>query len=525
VIHGDLSVRINDGRTDKIVSKQVSNLEFSTVAPGGHGSISFHLDAPWSDWDIDGNTKMWVYDGRTAECLCEGLAEDPGREYSGDGEGWDITAHGGAARLTEQSEAALYIDRLLDRWTSSPASTPSANTTVTDDPGYAPGRDALVMQFNPGQPITTGDTAAMRYETSAGGELGGFGYTWDAGQSANHEAQAIVSPSNVSVRADAFTTAGGTQAAALGFTAFPEGQTWLTLRQKRVAGGATTVGNDNLWVAFSNVYVRGVLYDKSGVKMLGLTAPGTAPEYDYELPYILASDVVADMVGRLLTFCDGASARIDVSTYHIDQLAYPDGARAVDRFNDLALFEPDQFAEVLESNAAGLHRFNYRAWDTAPRTVLSTGDGYVQPGSETDQADRIAVYWVNSRGIKKTTVVTAVVEGLTRTVDAEAVDLGDRAGTAANATRVGEQVLAAQNAVSKAATAVVTRDVLDRYTGARWKPWEHRAGYPSQVQQTGDVLRVTETRYVDNDEAVTLTLGSPARTREQIVADNTRRRR
>ena len=79
-------------------------------------------------------------------------------------------------------------------------------------------------------------------------------------------------------------------------------------------------------------------------------------------------------------------------------------------------------------------------------------------------------------------------------------------------------VLAAKATPPKAARAVVRRPILDRQTGAMVMPWEIEPGYVVSVRETGDLLRLTEMDYDDDAVATTLTLGTPQRTIEQMLA-------
>jgi hypothetical protein len=247
--------------------------------------------------------------------------------------------------------------------------------------------------------------------------------------------------------------------------------------------------------------------------------------------HVLASEVAEDLLGRLLTMCDPASAVIDLSSFGIDQLAYHDTAAAAQVLDDLALFEPDFLWEINErTRETGLRRFAYRAWPTTPRYEISTKDGYVAPGGEVDLCNRIAVTWTTPKGVKRVERVTSVVPRLDnetppRIHDAEPVALPDGLGSLAHAQRIGQQILAAKNTPPQAATATVRRPIMDRFLGRLVMPWEIVPGYMAQVGELGLSQRVTETEYVDKDAATDLTLGAPPRTVEQLIAHLTKRGR
>jgi hypothetical protein len=126
---------------------------------------------------------------------------------------------------------------------------------------------------------------------------------------------------------------------------------------------------------------------------------------------VLASQVVEDLLGRLLTFCDPGTAQVDATTFGITQLAYPDGVKAADVLTQLAVFESGYLWEILESNDAGKHRFNYRAWPTTPRYEVSIRDDWKQRGSDVDLCNRILVTWTDAAGATQVTPVTAASLG------------------------------------------------------------------------------------------------------------------
>jgi hypothetical protein len=227
----------------------------------------------------------------------------------------------------------------------------------------------------------------------------------------------------------------------------------------------------------------------------------------------------------VMPFVDPAAALVTSTPARIDQLAYPEGATPQEVLDDLALWEPDHLWEVLEQ-IGDRHRFSYRAWPTTPRYEVSTAaDAFSAPGADVDLCNRIAVYWTDRRGVKRTTIVTTTVPALgDRVRDADSVELPDGLGSSANARRIGEQVLAAKNAPPKAGTATVARWVMDRDTGRMVGPWEIEPGYLVRVRETGDDLRLTEVEYNDEDCAATLTLGTPVLSEEQRIARLTRRK-
>jgi hypothetical protein len=204
---------------------------------------------------------------------------------------------------------------------------------------------------------------------------------------------------------------------------------------------------------------------------------------------VLASQVVEDLLGRLLTFCDPGTAQVDVTTFAIDQLSWPDGVKAADVLGgSSSLFEPDFLWEILETLDNGKHRFNYRAWPTTPRYVVSVRDGWQQRGSDVDLCNRILVTWTDAAGKTVPVPVTAASLGLagiglpvdalgTRVKDADPVTFltvwGPRRTPPGSVARSSPT----RSTHPVAGTVVVRRPILDLLTGGMVMPWEIEPGY------------------------------------------------
>lgn len=535
-MRGQLAVRIDSGSEsayyksqDRHVTKHVSDLRFTETAPGGHHSASMRISLPRDTFpDLGPADKVYVYDARTGRTVWEGYTENPGSTNSEGVEGFDLAAMGGQVLASDQSEKLIYVDRSLDRWVRDPnrTSAPSAATEQWTNP--TSGLPCMRLQFIPGQPVTTGYQAAIAYRefVGSGMEVGAFYLLWDSGVTdTNYNLEAwLGAEPTYSAASWTFgvnaSTAGGSTSRFVGDSNFPTGSNILGVRLHRDAGGATNIATDDAWFLMQNPYVLGRRYGADGQLVSGAGGMVT-------IAYVRADWVATDLLTRVLgATCDRASAVIEAATHQIDQFTFLDGANAQQVFDDLALYEPDMLWEILETNASGKHRFNYRKWPTEPRYEISTRDGYEAPGGEVDLCNRIAVYWTDTQGNKVATVVTATVPELgARIRDAEPVTLPDGMGSATNAQRIGEQVLASKNNPPKAARATVTGPILDRKTGNMVMPWEIRAGYVVRVRETGDDLRCTEREYVDSDHAAYLTLGEPMLTIDQRLANLSGRRR
>lgn len=526
---GSLSVRINDGLTDRHVTKDVRDLSFRKTAPGGFTAASMRLLLPRSTFaDLGPADKVWIYDERTGRTVWEGFTENPGTQDGPGGQGFDLSALGTTILASDESRALVYVDKTLDPWIRSSGIPSTATTEVSGAPDGVTAGDGIKVQFPPGQAISTSNTAQMTYAQlrPMNMGLGAISVTTRSGKSdvgyrvylrTNNQA-------NTSDEFDIIQTSMSTTAVttthwvAGGGAADPsDGQVVAGLALRRI-GGATNVADDATWAFFDAISVVGRRVNRTGDLLTGAAGLGSAT-------YVLASWVVKDLIGRVLTMVNPFTSVVDDTSFQIDQLAYPDGVRASDLLDDLALWEPDFLWEMLHSTGDG-YVFKYRAWPTTARYEISVKDGYSAPGADIDLCNRIAVYWTDIRGNKQTTIVTASVPALggapgdpgARTRDAEPITLPEGKGSAANAQQIGQQILASRANPPKAATAVVRRPITDRITGMGVMPWELEPGYLVRVRETGDLLRLTELEYVDNDVAASLTLGTPQLTIDQRVA-------
>jgi hypothetical protein len=533
-----LAVRINDGYSDRHVTDYVTGLTFRKVAMGGHDSASCTLSLPRRTFtDLGPADKMYVYDARTGDTIWEGYTDNPGFTAGADGEGFELSALGGRVRASDTSSRLIYVDRTLDQFRQDDYQGQAASGTadvgqLPDDAGTLGGYPALFVQFNPGSPVSANKQVGMVYDAfkSSPMTLGAFAGFYDAGQTdAGYSLQWFTRPyvtGEANTASVSQTTAGNTLLFTAGDGNLIAGKNGFTFRLIR-GGAATNVTTDNVWGGFGEVVVLGHLMNRNGaLKTMSTshhihvpTLPSNA-DTDPVTAYILASEVAEDLLGRILTFCDPTTAIIDTSTAHIDQLAYTDSATPATIFDDLSLHEPNFRWGIGATNASGLHEFWYRLWDDVnPRYEISIDDGYSAPGGEVDLCNRIAVNWTDTKGHPQTTIVTSTVPALGgRVKDADAITLEPGLGSASNAARVGQLVLASKATPPKAATAVIDHPITDMLRDRLVSPWEIEPGYTVRVRETGDLIRLTEVEYSHDDGTAALTLGTPVLTTEQYVA-------
>lgn len=519
-MRGALSVRINDGFTDRIVTRAVRDLKFTKTAPGGHQGGSMKLVLPTDTFqDLGPADRIYISDARTGRTVIEGYTENPGVTQGPGGDVYDLTFLGGMILASDESRALVYVDRDLGQFVRDNASCAPADINTGADEFYTTST-RVRTQISSGSAIGTGDLSAGTNSLFERSDmfLGGIRCTaFYSGKADAGYAEDLAVPSGIIYTRTMNNNAGSILIySGTGPVTIPAATKVFGFRLRRT-GGATNVVEDSTWTNWVDYSVIGQRMDRYGVLLTGSTALESANT-------VRASQVVEDLLGRLLTRCDPSIARVDVTTWPITQLTFLEGVKSQQVLDGLSMWEPDFLWEILESGADGRHRFNYRAWPTIPRYVVSNRDGYVKTGSEIDLCNRILVSWTDAVGKQQTTVVTAASIGLsvpelgTRIRDADPITLPDGRGSSSSAIRIGGQVLRDKVSPPMAGRVTVRRPILDRLTGHTVMPWELEPGYLCRVREEGVDLRITAMDYSDADCAATLTLGEPVLSLDQRVA-------
>jgi hypothetical protein len=511
-----LSIRINDGTIDRHVTKYASGLQFTKTAPGGHRDCQFHLNLPEGTFrDLGPQDKCWVYSNTGRTIFGAAYLENPTPLDGYSGQSYDINAFGGMALANDESNPLIYVTSDLTDFTQGGTYTSGSVGTNAD---------GLRIQVNSGNTIATSNYvgAGSTVFGRAGMGLGAVRLESYSGKTdTGYQVGAFLGSGGMVIGdlTPRITTSHVVDTKWVG-TDFAAGALLLFYLQR--IGAATNVTDDDTWVQIDGLSAAGQRMDRTGTLLTGATDLVSATQ-------VLASQVVEDLLGRVLTMCDPATATIDATTFGIDQLAYPDGVKAATVLTDLADYEPDYWWGIGADGPNGLHEFWYRAWATAPRYVVSVADGWVQVGSDADLCNRVVVYYTDAEGNRQQVVVTADDLGLTgiglpvdalgsRVKDAEPVTLPDGRGSAANAAQVGAAVLRDKIDPPLAGRVTVRRKILDLLTGCEVAPWELEPGWPVTVREKGITLRCTQMTYVDDSVAATLTLGTPRLTDEQRLA-------
>lgn len=470
-----LAVRLSTAKGDRHVTRDLHDLSFRSAAPGGFATATLSLSRSLSlqPEEIAEFGRVFIYDRRDGSTVWEGRLEDSGRTAGSAGEVWQVTATGPAAHAQDRTISLVYVDHGLDGWSLGAQSFASVNVGFNDDQG-------IMMSLSSGTTFHNGSCGLAVYHQIA--------YTSQTLGRVSLDYTSGVASSNIEYRVStSIGTGAGTdmviQASSLtpgtlvaekdGPSGIPTGHDTVRLRFERIFSDVG-VTNDTFWTVFVPT-VRCQLKDVNGNDITT----------GYGFDNIEAHEVITDLLGRLLPRYDGPNAVIEVSGFQIDQLSYPDGASPQKVLEDLMTIEPAYYWAAWESNAAGLHRFEWVSWPTTVRYEASAADGFDSPASAGEIYNAVSVRWRNGLGVGLTTRSTQTVKvlddaGLTREAY---IDLADEVGSAAIATKVGEEFLAQHATPVNQGTLVISRPILDMDKGRTVMPWEIRPGHLIRVRE------------------------------------------
>lgn len=524
-----LSIRLRTATRDIHITSEVEDLSFGANSPGGYAdcTLSLHRPLAFTPAEVAQFGRLYIYDARNAGVVWEGRLQDPGRAANDRGEVYNLSGVGGQAHLLDDTRQLYYIDTEVSRWEKTDVATAAASVETLADTGASTSVEtpALILRIPQGTAVNPTDpsraVAAHRGFAAAGQKIAGIQFDWDSGlTSANLVASMYAATQGVGAADIAWTTtfnvAGGTINRVVdpgaGASAWTNGRNKPILRFHYTAA-AGTASSDTWWLQITNLSVRAMLYNQSGTEITT----------GYGNQYVLAADIVADLLGRQLgATIDGANATIFTTSYQIEHLAYPDGVNPQQVLTDLIGFEQGYTYHVWQSNPANdKFTFEWTPWPTTVRYEADVVDGFDSPASGNTVYNQVAVRWHN-RGTIRVSLLTQTVPmldnfGLTRTAY---IDLGDEASTANNAHQVGQQFLSEHQYPVNAGRLTISRPILDTQAGRMVQPWEIKPGtlirvrgvapYPDSLNNTGrngvTVFKVAATSYSSSDATATLDL-------------------
>lgn len=470
---GRIPLRIRAGSRD--ITRQVSGLQFRKEAVGGLKSINLRLAHPLDRFDenLAPLSEVIVSDGRTTEIVAQGRLTDPGRSATAsDGQQWDMVAF--PPSLDDQTFPYIPITTSLEPFTRSKYATKNATDSSdehdTDEP-------SLVLAAEEGKTVTTSWTGDMinRSIREAGMKLGRVRARVDCGvTSANFDVQ-LITRDGATFDATAATANADTTAAILAgvvVTDFTNGADVVSIRAVRNTSGTT--GTEDQWFEFWEFCARALLLDATGAEITT----------GYTVNYVLAHEVINDLLGRVLDQIDGTNSVVSTGgTYQVDQMDYRDGVNADQVLTDLMALEP-AYRWWVDVNPLGTsYIFHWEAWPTSVRYEITLNGGGDFPSSSRELYNKVVVRWRGPAGRTRTLTRTSTCQilddrGQTRST---IIDAGDEIGSATGAARLGDNFLAEHNVPANAGTIIIDRPIRDMLTG--------RIVDPHQIQEAA-LIRV-----------------------------------
>lgn len=464
-------------------TREVSGLEFRKEMIGGLAYVRVNLAEKLDRIDRFAYfDEVKVYDTRTAATVASGNVAELGRSAGADGQRWDVAAFGPSQHADDIELPLIYVDRSIsDGWRqvnrNNRGAQWSQSTLPSDDSNGSP--ESVVLNMPEGSTLGSGDSITVRNERlrECGQYLGRVSFSWDSGGPADSDYRlrlwTSADPSAVTDGSSSWSAnldPSGGSASLVVTTDFTNGRNVADLIMDRQSGSGKPA-DDSKWFGVYDWTLRARLMDQDGSN---ITAGAS-----YGNDYILAHEVVKDLLGRCLPEFDGAAAEVSTAgTHQFDSLAYPDGTTARQVLDDVMAAEP-----ALRWYVDDEDRFRWAAKPTTVRYVATMDDGGDFPSTIMDVYNVAVVRWRDKRGRVRSTLRTAADAGvddlhlgpLGRTRQ-KIIDVGDEVGSTASAQRVADKFLEERAAPRNAGTLTVARRIQDLQTGRMVDPHEIQPG-------------------------------------------------
>lgn len=522
---------------------ETSELTWTNTAPGGsYSAESVVTERPLLD-ALAPDARVVISDPHDATVLWDGRLRDPsGKDDNGRRTG-EISLQGSVMDLYDRKWVLPYVVNGPEGWVSEDSDFEvlagtrmviGEATQVSETDGNNVDGPALRLQMRQNSTWAQFRKARGRCTAFDGADLTVAGVRFDVtgafgvGTAPDWRVRAVVGqpgfhyePIDIPAPSELGWAPGN--AAFAGDPDFPHGQTLLRVELSCEVAGSGPVNSDNFRVDLSGLFAIG-----NRVKVDGTAA---SPDWVHQAR---VTDIVADILGRSgiidpdrVTLVDGG--------YRIDNLNYQSPVSAGDVLMEMLAFETG-FQWMLHPSHTTLHGFSYQAWPTSARYVISQADGvYKETIAEHEIYNRVPVRFRDRYGrwaVINDEIADPDIYPATRrlTEQGRIRDMPETlellaAGSWTNARTVSRSLLrdVAQPRIS--ATFGTARPVLDLSTGVYVHPWQVKPGYMAMVQETGNAYRITQTVCDGHAGTVNLTMGNPAKSADQLVAQINRRRR
>lgn len=507
---------------NKRITREAGAVEFRKDAVGGVQYVKLRLLRPLDQAAVSPFDTVTLTDDRNAETIATGAVADLGRGADASGPSWDVVAFGPAQHASDITLPLVYVTQSLDSCRQVNRMRRGADVSTGSNPGDLAddSQDGVVIQFPEGLTLTTNDTATMRFDgiRDAGMFLARVSLAYDGGSiDANYTLRiwTSVDGSGGSSSWSATLPTAASTAAVRVTTDFTNGRNVFDLMLD-YGGGGGAVANDNKWASFYNIVARARLLNADGTD---ITAGAS-----YTNDYVLAHEIVADLLGRALPEYDGANAYVDTAaTHQIESLTYPDGVTPAQVLDDLLALEPAYRWWV---TAAG--QFRWEPWPTTVRYEHTLDDGAAMPASAQELFNQVLVRYRNKRGriLTRTRTLACPLLDDAGKVRQAVIDAGDEIATQNGADRLGDNFLADHNVPANAGTLTVARPIRDLTTGRLIEPHEIEPGelirvrgiesYPDALNASSNdgltVFRIWSVTYTSDSHSASLELDTYSRT-------------
>ena len=531
----------------------VEGVRFSTHEIGCKDASFRVLDSAWSEQLAD-DCEVRISHPRTGQVLWTGCVDGEGLRRA-EGGLMDVSCRGNVSKLYQQRRSLPYLVRGVEGWQDenlrygTTTNVQAGTGQRPQDPPY----DAVFVRIPRGvsayPSLTQGRVMWVGHQGTdmhVGGFRGfrdcGTGFSVSPSNPADwrirlwvgdqfYGAKPFESNASVTTSTEIVRRAGVSAGWSLPPAGSdPSGDDWnvltLTLSYEPPAGSTGWENrSEQLWMAWHGLAVSGVRLDKNGQPY---ASPATS---------VLASEIAADLVGRLPSIIDPDASFLPTSDFPMSTADWRDADSVGAILDDLLLVHSDWMWQLRRTGPDGRAGLAFMPRPTTPRYVLpATSTSLDLVGSSDSLADRVTVTWVDWKGRRRSRQLVASkaeypdVAEMTQPVEADDVDLGSSlessisTPTAAMAERVGRQVLDRVARKRRSGTARVTGPVLDLEAGRWVEPSEMEAGCVASLEATGERLWVQSVD-VDGLWAADVALGDPRRTVDQIVAARGRRAR